>query len=77
MSQRFLRIKFRTAEGDALPSQKLGPGDLLSLSVSDCPELTRSFRINPQGQLKLQLLKEPISAAGKEPGEIEEKFSAL
>ena len=34
-----------TQPGDALPAQKLGPGDLLSLSVSDCPDLTRSFRM--------------------------------
>ncbi len=65
--------QIQTAEGDALPSQKLGPGDLLSISVSDCPELTRNFRINQQGLLKLQLLKQPIVAAGKEPGEIEDE----
>ena len=59
---------------DALPSQKLGPGDLLSISVSDCPDLTRSFRINSEGLLKLQLLKEPIVAAGKEPSEIEDEI---
>ena len=58
----------------ALPSQKLGPGDLLSLSVSDCPDLTRTFRINSAGLLKLQLLKEPIVATGKEPGEIEDEI---
>jgi polysaccharide export outer membrane protein len=60
--------------GDALPSQKLGPGDLIALSVSDCPDLTRTFRINSAGLLKLQLLKEPIVATGKEPGEIEDEI---
>jgi polysaccharide export outer membrane protein len=59
---------------DILPSQKLGPGDLLSISVSDCPDLTRSFRINSAGLLRLQLLKEPIVAAGKEPSEIEDEI---
>src|ERR1700733_13619398 len=59
-----------SSAADALPSQKLGPGDLLSISVSDCPDLTRSFRINSAGLLKLQLLKEPIVATGKEPAEI-------
>lgn len=63
-----------TSEGGALPTQKLGPGDLLSLSVSDCPELTRTFRVNSQGLLKLQLLKQPIVATGKEPGEIEDEI---
>ena len=56
---------------DALPSQKIGPGDLISLSVSDCPEMTRTFRVNSAGMLTLPHLKEPISAAGKEPQDIE------
>ncbi len=60
--------------GDVLPSQKVGPGDLLSITVSDCPDLTRSFRINTAGVLKLQLLKEPILAAGKDPSEIEDEI---
>jgi len=60
---------------DALPSQKLGPGDLVSFSVSDCPDLTRNFRVNAAGYLKLPLLKEPIAAAGKEPQDIEEEVT--
>lgn len=59
--------------GDALPSQKLGPGDLVSMSVSDCPDLTRSFRVNAAGYLKLPLLKEPIVATGKEPQDLEDE----
>jgi polysaccharide export outer membrane protein len=57
-----------------LPPQTLGPGDLVSISVSDCPDLTKSFRVNGAGMLKLQLLKEPIVAAGKEPQEIEDEI---
>ena len=57
---------------DGLPSQKLGPGDLIAFSVSDCPDLTRSFRVNSAGYLKLPLLKEPIAATGRDPQEIEE-----
>jgi polysaccharide export outer membrane protein len=63
----------RTQTADALPSQKLGPGDLVSISVSDCPDMTRSFRVNGAGYLKLPLLKEPIFATGKEPQEIEDE----
>ncbi len=59
--------------GETLPSQRLGPGDLLSLSVSDCPDLTKSFRVNQAGFLKLPLLKDPILAAGKQPEEIEDE----
>ncbi len=57
--------------GDALPSQKIGPGDLISLTVSDCPEMSHNFRVSSAGLLTLPHLKEPIVAAGKEPTEIE------
>jgi polysaccharide export outer membrane protein len=56
---------------DALPAQKIGPGDLISIAVSDCPELTRNFRVSSDGSLPLPLLKERITAVGKEPQEIE------
>lgn len=54
-----------------LPSQVLGPGDLISLSVSDCPEMTRNFRISADGSLTLPLLPRTIPAAGKHAEEIE------
>jgi polysaccharide biosynthesis/export protein len=60
------------AEGaDALPSQKIGPGDLISLTVSDCPEMSHNFRVSSTGLLILPHLKEPIIAAGKEAMDIE------
>ncbi len=58
-----------------LPAQKVGTGDLLSVSVADCPELTRNFRITNEGTLQLPLLKEKIQATGKYPGEIEDEIS--
>ncbi len=62
------------SQSDALPSQKLGPGDLISVSVSDFPDLTRNFRISSTGMLKLPLLKEPILAAGKDASDIEDEL---
>jgi polysaccharide export outer membrane protein len=56
---------------ESLPSQKIGPGDLISLTVSDCPEMSHSFRVSSAGLLTLPHLKEPIVAAGKEPTDIE------
>jgi polysaccharide export outer membrane protein len=53
------------------PGQRVGPGDLLALSVADCPELTRNFRVGADGTLQLPLLRERIKVTGKEPGEIE------
>ena len=59
----------------SLPEQKVGPGDLISLAVANCPELTRNFRVSHDGTLALPLLKERIRAAGKEPSEIESEVS--
>jgi polysaccharide biosynthesis/export protein len=54
-----------------LPAQKVGPNDLLSISVADCPELTRTFRVATDGTLLLPLLTRRIDVAGKYPPEIE------
>jgi polysaccharide export outer membrane protein len=59
----------------SLPEQKVGPGDLISLAVANCPELTRNFRVSHDGTLALPLLKARIQAAGKEPSEIESNVS--
>lgn len=59
----------------SLPEQKVGPGDLISLAVANCPELTRNFRVSHDGTLALPLLKAHIQAAGKEPSEIESDVS--
>jgi polysaccharide biosynthesis/export protein len=54
-----------------LPIQKIGPDDLISVSVYDSPELTRTIRVNPEGLIRMPMLKEPIGAAGLLPSEIE------
>jgi polysaccharide biosynthesis/export protein len=59
----------------SLPEQKVGPGDLISLAVANCPELTRNFRVSHDGTLALPFLKERIGAAGKDPSEIESEIS--
>jgi polysaccharide export outer membrane protein len=58
-----------------LPSQKIGPGDLLSIAVADCPEMSRNFRVSSNGLLVLPLLQEKIRVAGKEPDEVEGEIS--
>lgn len=55
----------------SLPEQKVGPGDLISLAVANCPELTRNFRVSHDGTLALPLLKARLHVAGKDPAEIE------
>ncbi len=60
----------------ALPTQRIGPDDLLSVSVADCPELTRTFRVLGDGALALPLLQARIPVAGKLPGDVENDISA-
>jgi len=58
-----------------LPAQKVGPNDLLWISVADCPELTRNFRVSADGTLALPLIKERIQVADKLPTEIETELA--
>lgn len=55
-----------------LPAQPLGPDDLVSLTVSNSPELTHQFRISPDGQLRLPLLSSPVPADKRYPQEVQE-----
>ena len=54
-----------------LPAQKLGVDDLVAVSVYDAPELTRTARVEADGDIRLPLLKEGVRAAGELPGELE------
>jgi polysaccharide export outer membrane protein len=59
-----------------LPSQKLGPGDLVAVSVYDAPELTRTVRVEPDGSIYLPLLRAGIPAIGLLPRELEALVAA-
>lgn len=54
-----------------LPIQRLGPNDLIGVSVYDSPELTRTIRISADGMVRLPILKRPILAAGRMPADLE------
>ncbi|MBM3724361.1 MAG: hypothetical protein FJW40_02900 [Acidobacteria bacterium] len=54
-----------------LPAQKIGADDLLSISVYDAPELTRTVRVSADGTIRLPMLKQRIEAGGKLPADIE------
>ena len=58
-----------------LPAQKVGPNDLLWISVADCPELTRNFRVSADGTLALPLLKQRIRVANEYPLDIEAQLT--
>ena len=59
----------------ALPAQTIGPDDLISITVFDCPELTRSFRVSSDGTLALPILGR-IPATGLMPVQLEDKLAA-
>ncbi len=43
---------------------KLGPGDILMISIADSPELSGRYRVGENGQLNLPLLPTPVQAGG-------------
>ena len=59
------------AGGANLPAQKIGPNDLIAVSVYDAPELTRSIRVDAGGAIHLPLLKDPVQAEGLLPKNLE------
>lgn len=54
-----------------LPTQPVGPDDLLALSVYDSPELTRTVRVDANGNIRLPMLKDPIPVGGLVPSQVE------
>jgi polysaccharide biosynthesis/export protein len=58
-------------QGANLPAQPLGANDLVSVSVYDAPELTRSVRVSADGFIRLPMLRQQVKAKGLLPGELE------
>lgn len=58
-----------------LAFEPVGAGDLLYVSVSGAPELSRSYRVSAEGRLLLPLLKESIPVAGLIPTSISKVIS--
>jgi polysaccharide export outer membrane protein len=54
-----------------LPTQPVGPDDLLALSVYDSPELTRTVRVDASGDIRLPMLKDAIAVKGLVPSQVE------
>jgi len=57
--------------GANLPAQRIGPNDLVAVSVYDSPELTRTVRVGADGFMRLPMLKQRIKAEGLMPSELE------
>jgi len=58
-----------------LPAQKIGPNDLLSISVYGAPELTRTVRVSAEGFVRLPMLKQKVDAKGLMPSDLEERIA--
>jgi polysaccharide export outer membrane protein len=57
--------------GPNLPAQKIGPNDLIAVSVYDAPELTRTVRVSSDGFMRLPMLSTRVKAQGLLPAELE------
>jgi polysaccharide export outer membrane protein len=65
------RPQVMEASSANLPAQKVGPYDLIAVSVYDSPELTRSLRVGADGMIRMPMLKEKVKVEGLMPSEIE------
>ena len=63
-------------EASNLPVEKLGPDDLLGISVYDSPELSRTVRVDADGNIRLPMMRQRIQAAGLFPYELEKSIAS-
>ena len=56
--------------------EPVGPGDLIYISVTGSPELSRSARVTLDGKLMLPLVKEGVPVAGLTPAKIADAVTA-
>jgi polysaccharide export outer membrane protein len=54
-----------------LPSQPVGPNDLIAISVYDAPELSRTIRVGADGYFAIPMLKQRLLASGRYPADLE------
>jgi polysaccharide export outer membrane protein len=59
------------SDGPNLSVATLGRDDLISVTVYDAPELTRTVRVDAEGNIRLPMVRQHIQAAGQLPAELE------
>ncbi len=69
------RSTFSDAGNANLLGQTIGTNDLISVSVYDAPEFTRTVRVGEDGQITLPMMKHAIAAAGLMPHELEVRIA--
>ena len=60
-----------------LPAQKIGPNDLIAISVYDAPEFTRTIRVSDDGMIRLPMVQRRIEAKGLLPSELEASIASV
>ena len=70
------RIKSLSSLGKTDAEYRLGPGDLIEISVFGVENFRHTLRISASGVIKLPLL-DPITAAGLTPAELEQRLTSL
>jgi polysaccharide export outer membrane protein len=59
-----------------LPLDRLGKDDLIGITVYDSPELTRTVRVESDGEIRLPMLQQHIQVAGLYPGDLEKAIQS-
>jgi polysaccharide biosynthesis/export protein len=54
-----------TSPAPVAEAYKISPDDLLDVYIVDVPEYSRSYRVAPDGTIRLPLIEEPIVASGQ------------
>jgi polysaccharide export outer membrane protein len=65
------RATFTDLSSPNLPAQRIGPDDLIAVSVYDAPEFTRSVRVGSDGFIRLPMTSRRIKAQGLLPADLE------
>lgn len=58
-------------EAANLPVEQIGKNDLIGITVYDCPELTRTVRVDSNADIHLPMLLHPVHAGGLYPSDLE------
>jgi polysaccharide biosynthesis/export protein len=63
------------SSGANLPVERVGPNDLLGITVYDSPELTRTTRVDAEGTIRLPMIAKHIKASGLYPEDLEKSIA--
>jgi polysaccharide export outer membrane protein len=58
-----------------LPVERIGKNDLIGIIVYDCPELSRSVRVDSNADIRLPMLRHAIHAGGLYPSDLEQSIT--